>query len=476
VIGWGAARGPLIGMMGCSMAKSLLIVDDEKVLRESLAELLSEEGYEVLQAANGKEAQEQVLQRPVDLVLSDVRMPEMDGIELLGHLRKIVPQTPVIMMTAFGAVENAVAAMRSGAYDYLLKPAQFDDVLLKVERALEYSEMSRSQKVVTEQLAADSTFHNLVGHSHAMSRLFETVKKLSTVKSNVLIVGESGTGKELFARAIHYNGITREKPFIAVNCGAIPETLIESELFGHRRGAFTGAIRDKVGYFEAANNGTIFLDEISTLPLSVQSSLLRVLEERVVVPVGDTRPRPIEVRVIAASNQDLDKMVADKSFREDLLFRLNVVKITLPPLRSRREDIPLLVHHFLDKYTRAMNKRVLGLTNGAMRALLNHEWRGNVRELENVIERAVIFAENRHIGVEDMPFSTEGISDETSEDLKEALGQFERQHILYSLRRHNYDKTETAKHLGIGVSSLYRKLDELQIPKNLGETSATTEA
>jgi two-component system response regulator PilR (NtrC family) len=375
------------------------------------------------------------------------------------------------MMTAFGAVENAVAAMRSGAYDYLLKPAQFDDVLLKVQRALEYSEMSRSQKIVTEQLAADSTFHNLVGNSRAMTKLFETVKKLSTVKSNVLIVGESGTGKELFARAIHYNGITREKPFIAVNCGAIPETLIESELFGHRRGAFTGAIREKVGYFEAANNGTIFLDEISTLPLSVQSSLLRVLEERVVVPVGDTRPRPIEVRVIAASNQDLDKMVADKSFREDLLFRLNVVKTTLPPLRSRREDIPLLVHHFLDKYTRAMNKRVLGLTNGAMRALLNHEWRGNVRELENVIERAVIFAEGRHIGVEDMPFSCEGIGDEASEDLKEALAQFERQHILYSLRRHNYDKTETAKHLGIGVSSLYRKLDELQIPKNLGETS-----
>jgi two-component system response regulator PilR (NtrC family) len=454
------------------MGKSLLIVDDEKVLRESLAELLAEEGYEVLQAGNGKEAQELVLQRPVDLVLSDVRMPEMDGIELLGHLRKIIPQTPVIMMTAFGAVENAVAAMRSGAYDYLLKPAQFDDVLLKVQRALEYSEMSRSQKVVAEQLAADSTFHNLVGNSHAMTRLFETVKKLSTVKSNVLIVGESGTGKELFARAIHYNGMTREKPFIAVNCGAIPETLIESELFGHRRGAFTGAIRDKVGYFEAANNGTIFLDEISTLPLSVQSSLLRVLEERVVVPVGDTRPRPIEVRVVAASNQDLDKMVDDKSFREDLLFRLNVVKITLPPLRSRREDIPLLVHHFLDKYTRAMNKRVLGLTNGAMRALLNHEWRGNVRELENVIERAVIFAEGRQIGVEDMPFSCEGISDEASEDLKEALAQFERQHILYSLRRHNYDKTETAKHLGIGVSSLYRKLDELQIPKNLGETSA----
>jgi two-component system response regulator PilR (NtrC family) len=375
------------------------------------------------------------------------------------------------MMTAFGTVESAVAAMRAGAHDYLLKPVQFDDVLLRVRRALEFCVLSRAQRVITEQLAADSTFHNLVGNSKSMLKLFDMVRKLGTVKSNVLIIGESGTGKELFARAIHYNGVTRDKPFVAVNCGAIPDTLIESELFGYRRGAFTGATRDKIGYFEAANGGTLFLDEISTLPLAVQSSLLRVLEEKVVVPVGDTHPRPIELRVIAASNQDLEKMVAEKQFREDLLFRVNVVKLVLPPLRHRKEDVPLLVHHFLDKYTKRMNKRVPGLTNGAMRALLNHEWRGNVRELENVIERAVIFAEGRHIGVEDMPFRTEGITDDVGEDLKDALAQFERQHILYSLRRHNYDKSETAKHLGIGVSSLYRKLDELMIPKNVGEST-----
>jgi two-component system response regulator PilR (NtrC family) len=453
------------------MAQSILIAEDETVLRESLAELLKEEGYEVLEAADGKAAYGIAFQRPVDLVISDMRMPEMDGMSLLGHMQKIAPQTPVIVMTAYGTVESAVAAMRAGAHDYLLKPVQFDDVLLKVQRALQFSEMSRAQRVVTEQLAEESTFHNLVGNAKSMMKLFDVVRKLGTVKSNVLIMGESGTGKELFARAIHYNGVTREKPFVAVNCGAIPETLIESELFGYRRGAFTGAIRDKVGYFEAANGGTLFLDEISTLPIGVQSSLLRVLEEKAVVPVGDTHPRSIELRVIAASNQDLEKMVADKQFREDLLFRLNVVKLQLPPLRQRKEDVPLLVHHFLDKYTRQMNKRVPGLTNGAMRALLNHEWRGNVRELENVIERAVIFAEGREIGVEDMPFSTEGITDDVGEDLKEALAQFERQHILYSLRRHNYDKAETAKHLGIGVSSLYRKLDELNIPKNLGETA-----
>lgn len=456
------------------MPKTILIAEDETVLRDSLAELLADEGYEVLPAADGKAAYEIVLARPVDLVLTDIRMPEMDGTTLLAHLQKVAPQTPVIVMTAYGTVDSAVAAMRCGAHDYLLKPVQFEDVLLKIARALEYAEMARTQSVVIDQLAAESTFHNLVGESKTIAKLFETCKKLSTVKSNVLIVGESGTGKELFARAIHYNGLTRAKPFVAVNCGAIPDTLIESELFGYRRGAFTGAMRDKEGYFEAANGGTLFLDELSTLPVNVQSSLLRVLEERVVVPVGDTRPRPIDVRIIGASNRDLSKMVEAGEFREDLLYRLNVVKITLPPLRQRKEDIPLLVHHFLDKYTKELNKQVLGVTNGAMRALLNHEWRGNVRELENVIERAVIFAEGRQIGVEDMPFAVEGIDDNASEDLKEAVNQFERQHILYSLRRHNYDKAETARFLGIGISSLYRKLDEFGIPKDGGERPATT--
>ena len=454
------------------MSKTILIVEDETVLRESLAELLTDEGYEVLQAGDGKAAYEIVLKRAVDLVISDVRMPEMDGLVLLGHLQKAAPQTPVIMLTAFGTVESAVAAMRAGASDYLLKPVQFDDVLMKVSRALEMRELRQTQRVMTEQAASEAAFHDLVGSARSMTKLFDTVRKLSTVKSNVLIVGESGTGKELFARAIHYNGITRSKPFVAVNCGAIPDSLIESELFGYRRGAFTGAMRDKVGYFEAANGGTLFLDEISTLPVSVQSSLLRVLEEKVVVPVGDTQPRSIDVRIIAASNRDLQKMVDAGDFREDLLYRLNVVKIELPPLRTRKEDIPLLVHHFIEKYTRVLNKQIQGVTNGAMRALLNHEWRGNVRELENVIERAMIFADGRQIGVEDMPFSTEGLTDDAGEELKDALRQFERQHILHSLRRHNYDKAETARHLGIGVSSLYRKLDELEIPKNLGEGEA----
>ncbi len=452
------------------MSHLVLIVEDEHVLRESLAGLLEAEGYEVLQAGHGEEAYRIVLEQPVDVVLSDVRMPEMDGMALLSHLRQLAPETPVIMVTAYGTVGSAVDAMRAGAWDYLLKPVQFDDLLLKIERALEFGALSREQRVMTEQLAAESSFHNMVSESPNMLRLFEQVRKLSGVMSSVLLAGDSGTGKELFARAIHYNGLTRAKPFVPVNCGSIPDTLIESELFGHRRGAFTGAVRDKIGYFESAHGGTLFLDEISTLPLGVQSSLLRVLEERAVVPVGDTRPRPVELRVIAASNQDLDEMVNGGEFREDLFFRLNVVRLTLPPLRERRGDIPLLVHHFLDRYATQMNKQIGQITNGAMRALLNHEWRGNVRELENVIERAVIFAEGHEIGVEDMPFAAEYLDDDIGEDLKEALRQFERQHIIYSLRRHNYDKAETAKQLGIGVSSLYRKLDELNIPKSVGES------
>jgi two-component system response regulator PilR (NtrC family) len=447
------------------MPARILIAEDEQVLRESLAELLGDEGYTVLQAANGREVQQLVLKESVDLVLTDIRMPEMDGMTLLGYLHKAAPETPVILITAYGTVASAVAAMRAGA---------FEDLLVRIQRALESREIVRTQRVITEQLASQSTFHNLVGHSPSMASLFEMVRKLSAVKSNVLIIGESGTGKELFARAIHYNGVTRDRPFVAVNSGAIPITLMESELFGYRRGAFTGASRDKVGFFEAANGGTLVLDEISVLPASIQSSLLRVVEERAVVPVGDTRPRHVDVRIIAASNQELEKQVARGEFREDLLYRLNVVKLELPPLRNRREDIPLLVHHFLQKYSEALNRQVTGITNGAMRSLLSHEWRGNVRELENVIERAVIFAENREIAVEDLPFASPAETpNDTGEDLKEALRQFERQHIIHSLRRHHYDKVETAGHLGIGVSSLYRKMDELDVPKNLDEEGDT---
>ncbi|MFW6039063.1 MAG: sigma-54-dependent transcriptional regulator [bacterium] len=449
--------------------KRVLIAEDEQVLRHSLAELLTDEGYEVVHVPNGRAAFDALLEQPFDLILSDVRMPEMDGETLLAEIRHTAPQTPVILITAYGTVDSAVRAMRTGAYDYLLKPVNFDDLLLKIERAFEHQELSHRCEVATDQLAEGATFHDLIGQSPAMTRLFEMVRKLSQVNSTVLITGESGTGKELLARAIHYNGITRDKPFVAVNCGAIPEALIESELFGHRRGSFTGANRDKVGYFEAAHRGSLLLDEISTLPLNVQSTLLRVLEEEAVTPVGDTKPRPIDVRIIAASNRDLWQMVAEGGFREDLLYRLNIVELELPPLRRRREDIPLLAHHFLNKYTTQMNKRNKGITNAALRAMLAHPWRGNIRELENVIERAVIFADDRSIDVGDLPFGESGQDLHEDENLRRTLRQFERQHIIETLRQHNYDKAETASSLGIGVSSLYRKFDELDISKNLGE-------
>ncbi|MHC4715413.1 MAG: sigma-54-dependent transcriptional regulator [Planctomycetota bacterium] len=446
------------------MPKTVLIAEDEAVLREALAEMLTEEGYEVLQAGDGKQAYELALERPLDLVLSDVRMPGMDGVTLLKQLQRLAPETPFIIITAYATVERAVAAMREGASDYLLKPVQFDDLLVKIQRALDRREMRYARRVMTERLSADTSFHDLVGQSQQMQKLFAMARKLSTVKSNVLIYGESGTGKDLFAQAIHCNGVTRAQPFVAVNCGGIADSLVESELFGYRQGAFTGAARDKVGYFEAADGGTLFLDEIGVFPLSAQCSLLRAIEDKVIVPVGDTQSRPVDVRIIAASNRDLAEMVAADTFRLDLLHRLKVVTLQLPPLRDRREDIPLLVDYFLDRLTRALNKHVTGISNGAMRALLNHDWPGNVRELENVIERGVIFAEGDQIRVEHLPFVTEGLSDDLGESLKEAVGQFERQHIISTLRRHNYSKAEVAKCLGISLSSVYRKLDEMNIP------------
>ncbi|MHC4731235.1 MAG: sigma-54-dependent transcriptional regulator, partial [Planctomycetota bacterium] len=318
------------------MASTILIAEDEELLRQSLAGLLEEEGYEILQAADGKAAYEQIVERPVDLVLTDIRMPEMDGLALLERIRQTAPETPVILMTAYGTVESAISALRAGGWDYLLKPVQFDDLLAKVRHALEFRELAQDRRILTEQLAAQGDFHNLVSESPVMLKLFDQVRKLADVKSTVLLEGESGTGKELFARAIHFSGTTAGKPFLPVNCGAIPETLVASELFGHRKGSFTGAIADKRGYFEAAHGGTIFLDEISTLPPPVQSTLLRVLEERAVTPVGDTWQRPVDVRVITATNRDLESLVREGEFREDLFYRLNVVKLLLPPLRQRR--------------------------------------------------------------------------------------------------------------------------------------------
>jgi len=448
------------------MTKTILIAEDEEILRDTLASLLRDEGFDALTAADGEAAYRIALEQEVDLVLSDVRMPNMDGLTLLNKLQELQPDTPVLMLTAFGTVETAVSAMQAGAWDFLLKPVQFDELLVKVRRALEHRDLVRNQRRMVHEAASGSSFHDLVSQSPSMQTLFEQARKLSAIKSTVLLLGESGTGKELFARAIHYNDATRAHPFIAVNCGAIPESLIESELFGHRKGSFTSATQDKIGMFEAANGGTLFLDEVSNLPLRVQGTLLRALEDRTIVRVGDTKPRQIDIRVITASNRDLRKMMDAEEFREDLYYRIAVVTLRLPPLRERRSDIPILVHYFIRKYADEMDSPVEGVTNGVMRALLNRPWRGNVRELENVIEHAMIFGAGPNIRLEDLPFTVDGADDDPGEDLKEALHQFEREHILASLRKHHFDKTQVAGALGIGLSSLYRKLDDLQIPKN----------
>jgi len=456
--------------------KTILIAEDEQVQRESLAAMLTDEGYQILQAGDGKEAYDLILQHSVDVLVSDLRMPRMDGIALLKHMQELSPEVPVIMLTAYGTIQNTVTTMQLGAVDYLLKPVQIDDLLQRIQRALDRRELRHSSQVMTEQSFAGVSFENLVGQSQSMKKLFEMVHKLSSFKCNVLITGESGTGKDLIAQAIHHSGITRDQPFVAVNSGAIPNSLVESELFGYRKGAFTGATRDKVGYFEAADGGTLFLDEISALPQDVQCTLLRALENNVIVPVGDTHPRTVDVRVIAASNQDLKEMVAAGDFRQDLLYRLNVVTLQLPPLRHRTEDIPLLVRHFLDKYSREMNKRVTDVSNGAMRALLSYDWPGNIRELANVIEQAMIFTEGEQITLSHIPFIVDGIADDTSEDLKEVIIQYERQYIANSLNRHNHNKIDTAKCLGISLSTLYRKLDQLSIPSDLEETNSMAQS
>jgi DNA-binding NtrC family response regulator len=451
------------------MGKSILIAEDEQVLRESLGALLEDEGFDVTLAENGARALELAMDRPCDLLMTDIRMPEMDGLELLDRMSQVFPETPVIMLTAFGTVETAVAAMRSGAWDFLLKPVQFDELLLKIRRALEHHDLARRHRASVEQSVREAAFQDIISRAPSMRKLFDQVAALSAIKSTVLLSGESGTGKELFARAIHFDGATRNKPFIAVNCGAIPETLIESELFGHRKGSFTGAIQDKAGFFEAADGGTLMLDEISNLPKRVQGTLLRALEDRTVVRVGDTKPRKVNIRIIAATNRDLPEMVADEEFREDLYYRLAVVTLRLPPLRERREDIPLLTHHFIMKYADAMSRPIQGVSNGVMRALLDRPWRGNVRELENVIEHAMIFATPPIIRLADLPFQTRGVEDDApdvGEDLKDALREFERRHIIACLERHEYDKAGVAQCLGIGLSSLYRKMDELGIPKS----------
>jgi DNA-binding NtrC family response regulator len=452
------------------MTERILVVDDEQIIRESISYILRKEGYTVTEAENGKAAFEKLLVEPFDLVITDLEMPQMKGLELLEKVVQMKSQTSVIIITAYGSLETAISALRAGASDYILKPIEFDELTVKIRRLLEHKKIALENQFLRRELHRGSGMSNLVGTSPPMQKVFDMIQKVAATDSTVLVQGKSGTGKELVAKAIHFSSARCGEPFITVNCGAIPESLIESELFGHKKGSFTGAIADKIGYFKAADSGTLFLDEISEMPTQLQVKLLRAIEQREITPVGTSTPTAIDVRFIAATNRDLRSEVAAGRFREDLFYRLNVVDIQLPSLGERRDDIPLLVEHFVDKFRREMRKEIQGIETEALQALIQHEWKGEIRELENIIERAVIFCNTNQISMNDFPeFFRSGTPAAPAggyPSLVDAMNNFERQYIHSELRKQTFNKETTAKALKISLPTLYRRIKDLGIPND----------
>jgi len=447
------------------MRKEILLADDEVTFRETFAKVLEEEGISVTAVGNGIDAIDAITQEPFAVAVLDIRMPGADGIKVLREIMRIRPETRVIMITAFGTVEMAVEAIKLGACDYVIKPVVMDDVLTKIRQNIRYLELQEENEQLKMELNGRFDIGQIIGKSLAMQQVFEMIRKVAPTKSNVLITGESGTGKELVAHAIHSLGSKNGARFLAVNCSAIPESLLESELFGHKKGSFTSAIEDKKGLFECARDGTLFLDEIGHMPMSCQVKLLRAVEHRQIIPVGSTEPIDINLRLIAATNKDLAHEIKAGQFREDLYYRLNVVGIHLPSLQERKEDIPLLVEHFIKKYNSEMGKHCKGISDDVMRLLMSYEWKGNIREMQNVIERAVIFAEDDIIKMSDIGLigAHSAALSEENENLQSAVKAYEKEHICRVLSKHDWDKTEAAKALKVGLSSLYRKIDELEI-------------
>ncbi len=453
---------------------NILVVDDERSMREFLGIYLRRAGHGVEAAAGGEEAKKALASREFDLVITDLRMGETSGLDVLAEAKRVRPDTQVIVVTAFATAETAIAAMKAGAYDYLTKPFKLDEVGLVVDRALERRTLQRQNIVLRDEIKGRFKLDRLLGKSPAMSRVFEMLRKISPAKTSVLLIGESGTGKELAARAIHELSPRSQGPFIPVNCGAIPETLIESELFGHVKGSFTGATNDKEGLFEAANGGTIFLDEVGELPVGMQVKLLRVLQERRVKRVGGVQEKEIDVRIVAATNRDLETEVEKGTFRQDLFYRLNVIQLRLPPLRERREDIALLADHFLKKFCAEHDRTIHGIDPDAMSAIMGHHFPGNVRELENLIERAVTLAPGDRVSMDTLPtlssLSTSGIPigpapalPDTGLDLEKAVEDFERALIIKALERTRGNRTEASRVLGVTFRSLRYRLSKLGI-------------
>ena len=383
----------------------ILVVDDEAAMRESLKDWLSEDGYQVGMAAGGAEAIEMVRKHPWDVLLLDLKMPGMDGIETLKNIKEINPEIEVLMMTAYATVDTAVQAMKLGAFDYLVKPFDPDEVELLIKRIISHKELVLENVLLRKKLEERDQFNEIIGKSNAMHEIFDLISRIAPTDSTVLITGESGTGKELIASAIHANSQRCYMPFIAVSCGALPDTLLESELFGYEKGAFTGAEHTKRGRFEMAHNGTLFLDEIGDISLKTQVDLLRVLQQREIIRLGSEQTIKVDVRILAATNRNLEKAIREERFRKDLYYRLNVISIHLPPLRERSEDIPLLARAAIKKYCIEMNREEVGIAPSAMKLLMNYDWPGNVRELENVIERALVIGFGGEITAEDLPFN-----------------------------------------------------------------------
>ncbi|MCK9419596.1 MAG: sigma-54 dependent transcriptional regulator [Nitrospirae bacterium] len=445
---------------------NILVVDDEKDICMALNIILTKEGYSVKEAYNGEQALELIKRENFDIIMTDIKMEKMDGFEVLKQARQISPESTVVMMTAFASVLSAVEAMRAGATDYITKPFINDEIRLTVKSILQSRELRLENQILRQELSQrPAAFTNIIGSSDPLQKVFTVMEKVIPNKSNVLITGDSGTGKGLVALAIHEGGPRKDKPFISINCGAIPENLLESELFGHKKGAFTSANEDKKGLITMANGGTLFLDEIGELPQALQVKLLHVIQTKELTPVGDTRVITVEVRIIAATNADLMQRVKEGRFREDLYYRLNVIEIHMPSLRERRDDIPMLIKHYLTIAAKEAGKTVKDIDYEAMQALLAYDWPGNIRELRNTIERATVLADGEVITIHDLPdkFRTLDIEGVSTSSLRQALDEFEREYIRRSMMENKGNKEAAANKLGVDLATLYRKLKKLRI-------------
>jgi len=450
--------------------RTILVADDDASIRSLLKQLLSDEGYSVVEATTGTEVVEKVKETNPDLVIMDVRMPELDGIEALSKLKVSSPKTSVLIMTAFGSSNNAIRAMELGAFDYITKPFELDKISHTVKRVIEYRDLTSEVQVLRDEISSLVQTERIVGNSPAMQEVYKTVGKVAKADATVLITGESGTGKELVAEALHYNSNRRSGPIVKVSCAALPETLLEAELFGHEKGSFTGAMTQRRGRFEMDDKGTIFLDEIGEMSLPMQTKLLRVLQERKIERVGSSLPIKVDIRIICATNKDLQRQVEQQKFRDDLFYRLNVINIHMPPLRDRKEDIPALVEHFLAKHRYSATAQPAAISEEALKRLMEYEWPGNVRELENVVERAVVLSRGQIITSRELPFGdheVDGHEEEGGDEVsveksffKKSVAQFEKDLIMKALRDATGNRSKAAEMLGIYRRLLYAKIKE----------------